>query len=114
LLRCYRYIELKPLRAAMVNNPEDYRWSSYGANGCARSDPLVRPHPTYLALGTCSEERCAAYRQFVTEAASDHEDIRLHLQRQYAFGSDRFRAAIEAQLGRRAGPAKIGRPAKQE
>lgn len=41
LLRCYRYIELNPLRAAVVNNPEDYRRSSYGANGCARSDPLV-------------------------------------------------------------------------
>jgi putative transposase len=35
------------------------------------------------------------------------------LQRQYAFGSNRFRAAIEAQVRRRAGPAKIGRPARK-
>jgi putative transposase len=40
------------------------------------------------------------------------DDIRLHLQRQHAYGSERFRAAIEVQLGRRAGPAKIGRPRK--
>ena len=39
----------------------------------------------------------------------DFEAIRLHLQRQRAFGSDRFRAAIETQLQRRAGPARISR-----
>src|SRR4249919_3816534 len=44
---------------------------------------------------------------------STADEIRLHLQRQYAFGPDRFRDAIEAQLGRRAGPAKIGRPTKK-
>ena len=31
-LRCYRYIELNPLRAAMVAAPGDYRWSSNAAN----------------------------------------------------------------------------------
>jgi len=115
LLRCYRYIELNPVRAAMVKTPELYRWSSHGANGFAQDDPLVRPHATYVALGATTQERCITYRQFVSETTSalDLDDIRLHLQRQYAFGSDRFRRAIEAQLGRRAGPAKIGRPAKQ-
>ncbi len=38
--------------------------------------------------------------------------IRLHLQRQHAYGPDRFRRAIEAQLCRTAGPRKIGRPRK--
>jgi putative transposase len=47
-------------------------------------------------------------------ADEDLDSIRLYLQRQHAFGSDRFRAAIEAQLRRRAGPAKIGRPRKSE
>jgi len=32
LLRCYRYIELNPVRAAMVVAPEDHYWSSYHAN----------------------------------------------------------------------------------
>ncbi|HPW11750.1 MAG TPA: hypothetical protein PK399_01075 [Thermomonas sp.] len=40
----------------------------------------------------------------------DLEAIRLHLSRQHAYGSDRFRQAIEAQLGRIVGPQKIGRP----
>ena len=40
--------------------------------------------------------------------------IREHLQRQHAYGTARFREMIERQLGRRAGPAKIGRPRKAD
>jgi putative transposase len=29
LLRCYRYIELNPVRAHMVSDPVEYKWSSY-------------------------------------------------------------------------------------
>ena len=32
LLQCYRYIELNPVRANMVNDPADYIWSSYQCN----------------------------------------------------------------------------------
>jgi putative transposase len=28
VLRCYRYIELNPLRAAIIDDPTRYRWSS--------------------------------------------------------------------------------------
>ena len=36
LLTCMRYIELNPVRAGIVANPADYRWSSFRANahGC--------------------------------------------------------------------------------
>lgn len=56
------------------------------------------------------EERCAAHRAIAmgTLADDDIEAIRLHLQRQHALGSDRFHAAIEAQLARPATPLKIG------
>ncbi len=32
LLKCYRYIELNPVRAGMVESPEQYPWSSYCEN----------------------------------------------------------------------------------
>src|ERR1700757_3980819 len=32
LLACSRYIELNPVRAAMVGHPRQYRWSSYRIN----------------------------------------------------------------------------------
>jgi putative transposase len=115
LLRCYRYIELNPVRAAMVSRPEDYAWSSYHLNARGISDPLVQPHAIYRSLGPDGATRQAAYRNLVDQvlADSDVDDIRRHLQQQHAFGSQRFRAAIEAQLGRRAGPARIGRPPKR-
>ena len=114
LLRCYRYIELNPLRASMVANPADYRWSSYACNALAAADPLIRPHVSYLSLGSDVAERCTAHRTFVEQVITPDEldGIRLHLQRQHAYGTEYFRAAIEARLSRRAGPAKIGRPGK--
>ena len=33
LLTCMRYIELNPVRANMVQDPVQYRWSSYRHNG---------------------------------------------------------------------------------
>jgi len=33
LLGCYRYIELNPVKAKMVERPDDYVWSSYRSNG---------------------------------------------------------------------------------
>ena len=33
LLTCQCYIELDPVRAAMVDDPAHYRWTSYRANG---------------------------------------------------------------------------------
>lgn len=114
LLRCCRYIELNPVRAGMVADPADYRWSSHRANALGEPDLLVHPHSRYLALAATEQGRLTAYREFVMTGV-DHDEtaaIRLTLQRQHALGNDRFRAAIEHQLGRRAGPAKIGRPAK--
>lgn len=32
LLCCYRYIELNPVRARMVERPDNYRWSIHGAS----------------------------------------------------------------------------------
>lgn len=115
LLRCYRYIELNPVRACMVATPAEYRWSSYRSNAEGTQSILLRPHANYLALGGSQEERCVAYRALVAEALSedDLEAIRGHVQRQHALGSHRFRDAIEAQLARRVGPAKMGRPRKE-
>lgn len=35
LLACQRYIELNPVRATMVDTPDEYRWSSYRTNALA-------------------------------------------------------------------------------
>jgi putative transposase len=44
ILTCYRYIELNPVRAAMVAHPGEYRWSSYAVNGQGLCNPVITPH----------------------------------------------------------------------
>ena len=102
VLVCHRYIELNPVRARMVARPEDYRWSSYRRNALGHPDALLNLHAQYLALGVTAQERCAAYRALVSEVLDEAQmsEIRVYLQQQRAWGSERFQLAIAAQLGR--------------
>jgi putative transposase len=50
-LACYRYIELNPVRAGMVEHPRDYPWSSHRANAEGAADPMIEPHPAYTGAG---------------------------------------------------------------
>jgi putative transposase len=112
VLACYRYIELNPVRAAMVAAPADYRWSSHRANALGAHDALLTPHPSYLAIATDRAVRQQVYAETVAAAISDEAlaSIRAAVQRQGALGSERFRARIEAQLRRRLEPGRPGRP----
>ena len=97
LLACYRYIELNPVRADMVADPGQYRWSSYRANGLGQPDARLTPHPSYLAQGRSADERAHAYRALFrphldAEAAVD---IRQALQRGMPVGQDRFPKGLQ-------------------
>ncbi len=76
--------------------------------------PSHSASPNYLALSAAPALRQQRYREMVmaTVAGETVSAIRQHLQRQHPYGSERFRRAIEAQLGRTVGPQKIGRPRK--
>lgn len=114
LLRCYRYIELNPVRAGMVATADQYRWSSHAGNAQGLPDPLLHPHDCYLRLGTTPSDRQQVYRELVQQAvAEDAARFAQHLHHQQPMGNDRFRSAIEAQLGRSITPRKAGRPRKQ-
>src|SRR5574342_1025816 len=56
-LACYRYIELNPVRAGMVDHPAKYRWSSYAANLGSDLHSFVRPHPALVALAMEEQRR---------------------------------------------------------
>ncbi|MDZ7828278.1 MAG: transposase [Halofilum sp. (in: g-proteobacteria)] len=102
LLHCYRYIELNPVRAGMVSDPADYRWSSYRVNALGVPSGLCTPHPEYLALGNDSD-RLAAYRRLF-RADLDEEpiaDIRRATERGLALGDERFVREMEARTGTR-------------
>jgi len=112
LLACQRYIELNPVRAAMVEDPAHYRWTSYRANALGQTDPRLTPHPLYLSLGRGDQNRQAAYRAlFRTHLDREAiDDIRLALHQNQPLGNARFYDRIEKMTGARREARPRGRP----
>ncbi len=108
VLTCYRYIELNPVRAGMVEHPASYYWSSYGVNGDGKSSSLITPHADYLALGANQDERLEQYRRSFSNLISDSElqSIRRATNGNYALGTDAFHSALQEQLDREVKPSR--------
>lgn len=70
---CHRYIEMNPVRAAMVDRAEAYRWSSYRFYALGEEDPVLAPHPLSLTLGTTPVDRQLAWRATCGAPLCDHE-----------------------------------------
>ena len=116
VLACYRYIELNPVRAAMVPQPGDYRWSSHSANTEGKPQALLTPHPQYLALGTTGDARRTAYRALFKTHLDEPviDEIRQATNGNYVLGNRRFQNEIAAMLKRRVTPGKTGRPTTKD
>jgi putative transposase len=110
VLACYRYVELNPVRASMVDHPAAYRWSSYAANAGRRTDPLIEPHAEYLALGA-DKDRHASYARLVDDVLEPGllQGIRDATNTGYPLGSDTFKSELAARLGRKTEPGRPGR-----
>ena len=112
LLLCQRYIELNPVRAAMVDDPAHYRWSSYRSHALGQIDARLAPHALYQSLGGTDQERQSAYRSlFRTELDCEAiDDIRLAINQDQPIGNERFLAKIEKMTGIRREARPRGRP----
>ena len=111
-LICQCYIELNPVRASLVPDAGDYKWSSYRANGQGAFDPLLTPHALYLALGASEASRRRAYGALIAEAitAREQERVRTSGRRGEALGDAAFRAQIAALGGPEPDAPRPGRP----
>jgi putative transposase len=112
LLACQRYIELNPVRAAIVAEPVHYRWTSYRANALGQRNTLLTPHPIYEALGADPEARRAVYRSLLHADHDGHaiDDIRLASTQSQPLGNARFYAMIERLTGVQREAKPRGRP----
>ena len=112
LLGCYRYIELNPVRANMVQHPAEYPWSSYRVNVQGEASKLVMAHPLYTALGSDEIARSVSYRELFRYHLDPGliDEIRLATNGNFALGSVHFQKQVAAALGRRVTPGKSGRP----
>lgn len=114
LLSVYRYIELNPVRANMVNDPVDYKWSSYHFNAMGKSTDLCKPHDMYLMLGQNDHARRIAYRALFQNTLQDSLTKRITdaMSRELPLGDDKFTQHIEAITGEKLKRQKLGRPPK--
>ena len=114
VLGCYRYIELNPVRAGIVDDPSGYLWSSYAVNSGMRSDPLISGHTEYLALASDTQLRQTAYRGLFDQRLEPglQKAICEATNGGYPLASERFKQSVLAPNGLRTEPGQAGRPAK--
>lgn len=114
VLTCYRYIELNPVRAGIVENPGEYPWSSVHANAFGKVDRLLDPHPVFQTLGPDMPSRMASYRDLLAQVLDEDEItlIRDHVNQGKALGSQEFQLNVESLTGLSATLVRLGRPRK--
>ena len=115
VLGCYRYIELNPVRAGMIEHPGEYQWSSYRANAQGEGCSVLNPHECYWGLGAHGPARQTAYRELFRHQLDSGlvDEIRRATNGNYVLGSSRFQTQVAEALGRRVVRGRPGRPKKE-
>jgi putative transposase len=111
---CQRYVELNPVRAGLITDPAQYRWSSYRHYALGAANPLVTAHELIVRLAIDDTMRreayCALFAQPLDAGLID--EIRVATNKGRVLGSEAFIAQVEAALGRCAKVRKPGRPCR--
>ncbi len=94
----------------MVNDPAEYKWSSYQINGLGKESALCKPHEQYNRLAKSKSVRLESYRTLFKShvEGAQLKDIRQATNKGMAIGTDIFKQQIEELTGRRIKSAKMG------
>jgi REP element-mobilizing transposase RayT len=102
LLELHRYIVLNPVRAGIVERPQDWRWSSYRATcGFDAPPPWLEVSWTLRQFGQTTREARRGFVEFV-EAAMEFPEPPIPPRNRLFAGSRPFRAEMQALLGAKA------------
>lgn len=113
LMEVSRYIELNPVRAKIVERPEDYPWSSYTSHAYGKKNPLIEDHVYYELLGKTEEERQTRYREFVKEGLKEKPiEIRQSVVSGRGYGSEVYLQKVEETIKAKLRRGRRGRPKK--
>ena len=90
LRACGSYGGLNPVRAAIVENPKDYRCSSYHVYAYGKKDLLVDEHPIYQELSTKETDRRKRYRELLKGVLKARDAMKGEMHRRVIYGNKDF------------------------
>ena len=97
----HQVTQRNPVRAGLVERPEDWPWSSARAHLCDEPDATLAPTPLVPSA--------ASWRAFLAEAAADTDDrLRRATRTGRPLGDDAFLDRLERLLGRPLRPKTRG------
>lgn len=104
LYACVRYIERNPVRAGIVDKPEDYPWSSARAHIFGLKDEILSPLPSYF--------RISNWQDYLHGVERDEEimPFRECARSGRPLGGNEFITKLESITGIRVRPKPPGRP----
>jgi putative transposase len=83
-------VELNPVRARIVEDPKDYRWSSYRAYAYGKRDVLLDKDPVYLQLSEEEGERREKYREFIRRMLKEKGAMKGEMDKRIMYGGEDF------------------------
>jgi putative transposase len=115
LLACMVYLDLNPVRAGLVERPEQYPWSSHRHYLGLVQDKLVTPHSLLWALGNTPFAREGQYAELVRAGlgAGQQQALTDSALSGWVLGDADFVADLQKRTQRRLSKAQPGRPVKQ-
>ena len=107
-LTAVRYIELNPVKAKLVNSPENYKWSSCKAHLNGKDDKLVVVKPLL--------NRISNWMDFLRQPVSEVKvtNMQKHERTGRPIGSEQFIDQLELETGRSLKKKKPGPKTPQE
>jgi putative transposase len=109
LLHCGKYIELNPVRAGMVNLPDEYAFSSYRHYALGYPDAVISDSPAFIDLAEDCDKRKQRYIAFVVDNNIINSD---KIATQAFIGNKDFIEKLRQYYGIKEAISKGGRPRK--
>jgi putative transposase len=108
LLQCCRYVDLNPVKARVVNEPDEYRWSSFRSKTGREPSGILDKDECYLGFTNPENDYCNFVRDGIPD--DEYQFIKNQLSRNQLTGGDRFTDEVERRIGIRVEARAQGRP----
>jgi len=96
LLACGLYVERNPVRAKIVEDAKDYKYSSYPLYACGAIDKLINKDPNYDNLGKIDKDKQKEYQRLMIAGDGD---LNSDIFNKLFFGAESFGKTMKNKFG---------------